>query len=103
MTKAVKTPADRLPKKAKVGTMKNVVLADGTKVRVPVILPEVVPSGILRTTRHLDEDARGEAILWGTLELFCNDAELAELDILTMEQLHEAIELANGGAEVPKS
>lgn len=102
MAKSVKTPQDRLDKKPRVGDKYKVTLESGVTVVVPVILPEAVPSGIIRKTRGLSEEERAEAILWETLELFCDDKELAALDVLTMEELNEAIELANGGAETKK-
>lgn len=102
MAKSIKTPEDRLSKKPRVGDKKKVTLESGVTVVVPVILPEAVPAGIIRKTRGLEEGERAEAILWETLELFCNDEELAELDTLTMDELNEAIELANGGADSKK-
>lgn len=102
MAKSIKTPEDRLSKKPRVGDKYKVTLESGVTVTVPCVLPEIVPAGILRETYGLSEEQRAEAILWRTLEMFCTDKELAELDVLTMDELNEAIELANGGAEPKK-
>lgn len=99
--KAPKKPQDRLKKK-NIGQLVTVTLENGKEVTIPVINPDVVPAGVIRKSRHLDDEARSEAILWGTIEQFLDEDSLAELDALTMDELNEAIELANGGDELPK-
>lgn len=98
---ARKAPQDHLVKKT-IGELVTVTLESGKSVTIPVLTPDVVPAGVIRKSRHLDEEARAEAVLWGTLEMFMNDEQLDELDVLTMDEVNEAIELANGGNDLPK-
>ena len=104
VAKSVKKPLDFLMKRAKAGEKKEVTLDIGITITVPVINPETIPSFILLETNEIEDDnRRGMAVIHKTLQFFCTAEELEILGYLTGDELNEAIELANGGAELPKS
>ena len=71
---------------------KKTVKHNGVNVTIPLFTEKNINNGIIRKTRHLSDEEKGQEIMWLMFEALLTPEELAVVDALAPDDLAAVIE-----------